>query len=119
MLSVLDVVRVVEGKTGHGSWGSGRFEETRDEIPELTAELGQAGNTVGNTVRHLEILRQVLDYLEGYVVGTALERSEGTRMSDESVGDAVRILRRQCASLREQCRYLEARIKNQSSVVSV
>jgi len=117
ILSVLDVVRAVESKTGHGSWGSGRFEETRDAIPKLTAELGQAGNTVANTVKHLGILGEVLGYLEP----EAEQGLGGGRRSeaDESFVAAVRILRRQCLSLREQCRYLEGRIKNQSSVVSL
>ena len=41
-MTVLGVVRTVEERTGHGSWGTGRFEERRDAIPELTAELGHA-----------------------------------------------------------------------------
>ncbi|KAK4160159.1 hypothetical protein QBC43DRAFT_325777 [Cladorrhinum sp. PSN259] len=120
ILSVLDVVRMVEIKTGHGSWGSGRFQEKREGITELTANLGQAGNTVGNTVKHLGIMREVLDYLEAVEVGIRVERAErneSVRGSDESIVRAVRTLTRQCASLREQCRYLEGRIRNQSSVL--
>lgn len=118
---MLDVVRGVESKTGHGSWGSGRFEEKREGITELTAELGRAGNTVGNTVKHLGIVQDVLDHLEGMKEGMrvdGVDLNERVRASDESLLRAVGILGRQCGSLREQCGYLEARIRNQSSVVS-
>lgn len=47
-----ELVRSIEERTGHGSWGSGRFEvEERDEITESTAQLRRVLNKVGNTTR--------------------------------------------------------------------
>lgn len=120
ILGVLDTIRMVESKTGHGSWGSGRFEESRDAIPELTAELGSAFNTVGNTMKHLGIIGQVLDYLEeveGRMARVGMEKSEGVKVSDASILEAVKMYRRQCLSAKEQCGYLEIRIRNQTSVL--
>lgn len=120
ILAVLNIVRDAESRTGHGSWGSGHFEEKRDSIPRLTAELGSAFNTVGNTTRHLNIIESIFDYLEeleAKMASAQLERIEGVRASSSSILSAINILRRQCTSAREQCTYLELRIRNQSSVV--
>ncbi|KAK0648501.1 hypothetical protein B0T16DRAFT_116257 [Cercophora newfieldiana] len=119
ILSVLGRIRVVESRTGHGSWGSGHFEEERDVIPQLTAEMGSAFNTVGNTLKHLNIIGTIFDYLEDLnkeMDSAKLARNDEVRASDSSIVSAVRILRRQCTSAREQCGYLEVRIRNQSSL---
>lgn len=120
LMRSLNTVRGVESKTGHGSWGAGRFTAERDSIPALTARLGSELNTVSNTTRHLSFVEAILDHLDHLEQQDGeTESSEAVRASDRSILCAARILRQQCSSAQAQCAYLELRIRSQSSVVSV
>ncbi|KAK4185125.1 hypothetical protein QBC35DRAFT_30253 [Podospora australis] len=112
LIYVLVLVRIVESKTGHGSWGSGNFEEERDSIPKLTAELGSAQNRVGNIVKHLEIFKDLFEYMENYH-----NEDDERKGEDKRLIDALRIQRQQMRAAEVQCAYLEGRIRNQSAVL--
>jgi hypothetical protein len=49
LTELLAEVHIVGSQTGHGSWGR-HFGAERDSITELTATLGAATNSVGNTL---------------------------------------------------------------------
>ena len=115
LLSCLDMIREVEAKTGHGSWGvTGLFTEDREHITNLTSRLGTALNTNGNTLKHLTIVESIWQYLEDHL--------PGRREDDADLGhqflSAIGILRRQSSGAREQAQYMDLRIRSQSSVVS-
>ncbi len=115
------VIRNVESRTGHGSWGSGQFQETRDSIPSLTSRLGRTLNIIGSAFKHLAIVESALESLEGLhkeMEGAHLDRSDEGRASVDSILSAIQVQRRQATAARTHCESLERRIRNQSSVVS-
>ncbi|KAK4223360.1 hypothetical protein QBC38DRAFT_487827 [Podospora fimiseda] len=116
----LDLVRGVERRTGHGSWGRGTFETQGETITGLTAMLGKALGNLGSTWKHLNMIEDLfvyLDTLSARMDHPEAPRSQRTKDSDTSIMKAVPILRQQAAAAREQCQYLESRVKNQSSVL--
>ncbi|KAK4165482.1 hypothetical protein QBC43DRAFT_351052 [Cladorrhinum sp. PSN259] len=123
LVSKLDLVRNVEARTGHGSWGrEGTFETQGETITKLTARLGKALGGLGSTWKHLNMIEDLFNHLDN--LSLKMERQEGalpknqkTKESDKSIMAAVPILRQQAAAAREQCQYLESRVKNQSSVL--
>ncbi|KAK3985414.1 hypothetical protein QBC44DRAFT_404551 [Cladorrhinum sp. PSN332] len=120
LVSKLDLVRDVERRTGHGSWGRGTFETQGETITKLTAMLGKALGNLGSTWKHLNMIEDLfshLDALSARMDQLGVLRSQRTTESDASIMDAVPILRQQAAAAREQCQYLESRVKNQSSVL--
>ena len=124
------LVRSVEAKTGHGSWGLGRFEVAeRDQITETTAELGTALTSVGKTAWQLTLLETIFGHIEDVyremdsdqrrcLKCESSEEARESDASDASIMQAVRVLRHECRGAKAQCEYLEFRIRIQSSVVS-
>ncbi len=114
LLQCLDIIRDVEAKTGHGSWGvTGLFVEDRDHITNLTSRLGTALNKNGTTLKHLNIVESIWNYLENH-----LSKAEEDDADSHQFLSAIDILRRQSSGAREQAQYLDLRIRSQSSVVS-
>jgi Mg2+ and Co2+ transporter CorA len=109
--------------TGHGSWGTGQFEAERDTIPELTAELASALNSISTTFKHLNAIESIFDHMETIRTeladdGNGAEYDPDMIRSTSAIMSATKILRRQVSSMREQATYLELRNRNGSQVVS-
>ena len=126
LVSTLDLVRDVEVRTGHGSWGTaGTFETQGETITKLTARLGNALGALGSTLKHLNMIDDMFAHVEHLSASMAPAAQESkssslspaTEHSNASIMEAVSILRQQAAAAREQCKYLESRVKNQSSVL--
>ncbi|KAK0648527.1 hypothetical protein B0T16DRAFT_444548 [Cercophora newfieldiana] len=114
---ILHVIRDVEERTGHGSWGRGRFEEERDSIPTLTATLGAQLNVVAVLPLHLRTVESTFCYVER-LVGTLSEtKDEHLRPSEASMTEALRILKHECSVVIERCAVLETRVRSQTSVL--
>ena len=114
LLHCLDMIRDVEAKTGHGSWGvTGLFTEDRDHITNLTSRLGAALNNNSNNLKHMNIVESIWTYLESHLL-----KAEDDGPDSHGFLSAIDILRRQSSGVREQAQYLDLRIRSQSSVVS-
>jgi len=117
---IMNLVRRVETRTGHGTWGLGRFEEKRESIPNLTAALATELNVVTVLPMHLRTIEKVFNYLEEELArGCDLEikRNKRLREAETSMAEAISLLKQECASVIQRCAVVEVRIRSQSSVV--
>ena len=114
---ILDLVRDVEERTGHGTWGTGRFREERDSIPTLTAELGKELNVVAVLPVHLHTVESTFRHMELLASQNPETKSEYLRGREASVMEVIRMLREECSAVTERCGVVETRVRSQSSVV--
>jgi len=117
---IMNLVRRVETRTGHGTWGLGRFEEKRESIPNLTAALATELNVVTVLPMHLRTIEKVFSYVEEELArGCDLEikRNKRLREAETSMAEAISLLKQECASVIQRCAVVEVRIRSQSSVV--
>ncbi|RKK11275.1 hypothetical protein BFJ66_g16604 [Fusarium oxysporum f. sp. cepae] len=118
LMKSLDTIREVESKTGHGSWGPSYLNGGRDDITVLTASLGSALNTIGNTIKHLNIIESVWTHLEKLPDEMQDAERNEFLVNNNSILSAINILRQQSSNAGVQAQYLELRIRSQTSVVS-
>ena len=114
---ILNVVRDVEERTGHGTWGAGSFREDRDSIPNLTAKLGTNLNVVAVLPVHLRTVKCTFSHMEHLAGQGSESKSEHLRAREASMIGAIRILREECLAVTERCPVIETRVRSQSSVV--
>ncbi|KAB5577514.1 hypothetical protein GE09DRAFT_1051720 [Coniochaeta sp. 2T2.1] len=117
--SCFTTIREIESITGHGSWGQGIIADGNPTgTIELTAKLGRALNTVANVYKHLNMVDLMWKHLEAMSLQmAATDISDGVRASNNSIMEAIGILRQQSLQARDQAQYLEVRIRSQSSVL--
>ncbi|KAK4167952.1 hypothetical protein QBC43DRAFT_297201 [Cladorrhinum sp. PSN259] len=118
--NMLQVIRDIETETGHGSSGVGPFKAQGEAITQLTARLGATHNQLSSGLKHLSMVDDLCAHmidlhveLETGEVGKNRQPAE----SDKSIMKAVELLKQQSAAIKEQIRYLEKRVKNQSTVL--
>ncbi|KAK4443889.1 hypothetical protein QBC34DRAFT_361252 [Podospora aff. communis PSN243] len=114
---ILNVVRDVEERTGHGTWGAGWFREGRDSIPNLTAKLGTNLNVVAVLPVHLRTVNCTFSHMERLAGRGRESKSEHLQVREASMIRAIRILREECLAVTERCPVVETRVRSQSSVL--
>lgn len=114
---IMGLVRRVEARTGHGTWGLGRFEEKRESIPNLTAAMATELNVVAVLPMHLRTIESAFHHLELLASHESEAKNEHLRVTEASMLKAMSILRQECASVIQRCAVVEVRIRSQSSVV--
>ncbi|KAK4220655.1 hypothetical protein QBC38DRAFT_345548, partial [Podospora fimiseda] len=117
---VLFLIRHIESKTGHGSWGGHEFEIQGDNITQLTADLGSAYNDLSNNIKHLNMVEEIFSHITEIFTKLDVESStkgRRTKESDKSILAAIQLLKEQATAVREQGTYLETRVRNQSTVL--
>lgn len=114
---IMSLVRTVETRTGHGTWGLGRFEEKRESIPNLTAALATELNVVAVLPMHLRTIETAFSHLELLAGHEPETKNEHLRATEASMIEAMSLLKQECASVIQRCAVVEVRIRSQSSVV--
>jgi len=114
----LEFIRNMESRTGYGSWTSGRPSLPQPDVRKLaewSAKIGASVVNLANQVRHADISRSLVSFIQGDVQRGQPSRHSSSRPSDLSA--LLPTLEKQIASQLSYISYLQERAKSLSTVV--
>lgn len=119
LYTIRSTIHDIESITGHGSVGGGTLSHgIPSNIMGFTARLGKASNVIAYMYKLMDIVDFIWEDLEMLSVCIAKhEVTDVIRASNNCILDAVGLLRQQSVHAKSQARYLEVRVRSQSSVL--